>query len=183
VRTVAIPAAIRAELVAHLAEFVDAGEGGHVDQGHDGANGHDDMRAALIYQRATSDADRPGVPAAAVPRSARRTDAPRPVSCSPVLGEPCSRGCVQAWRGRSAARQGRTAEGVSCMGENIETDRPARVPVDVGRPGITFRRGEQAVGAAPASRRCRSVINGRVRARLLQSWTERAPLSRAGTRK
>jgi hypothetical protein len=58
VRTVAIPAAIRAELVAHLAEFVDAGEGGHVDQGPDGANGHDDMRAALIYQRATSDADR-----------------------------------------------------------------------------------------------------------------------------
>jgi len=37
------------------------------------------MRAALIYQRATSDLDRPGVPAAAVPRSARRTDAPRPV--------------------------------------------------------------------------------------------------------
>src|SRR6185503_18955152 len=109
VRTVAIPAAVRAELVAHLAEFVDAGRDALVFTGVQGRAlrrgpwsqrvkwpelvvklgltglhfhdlrhagniwaskagmstkdlmarmGHDDMRAALIYQRATSDADR-----------------------------------------------------------------------------------------------------------------------------
>jgi integrase len=108
-RTVAVPTAIRAEIVGHLAEFVDAGPDALVFTGvqgralHRGAwgqrvkwmevvtklglaglhfhdlrhagniwaskagmstkdlmarMGHDDMRAALIYQRATSDADR-----------------------------------------------------------------------------------------------------------------------------
>ena len=66
------------------------------------------------------------------------------------------------------------------MGETTGTDRLAGVPVDVGRPGIAFRRGEQVVGAAPASRRCRSVIDGRVGAGLLESWTERVPLSGLG---
>jgi integrase len=109
VRTVAVPAAIRKDLVDHLAEFVDAGPDALLFTGvqgralHRGAwgqrvkwpelmrklglagvhfhdlrhagniwaskagmstkdlmarMGHDDMRAALIYQRATSDADR-----------------------------------------------------------------------------------------------------------------------------
>jgi hypothetical protein len=108
-RTFAVPTAIRAEIVGHLAEFVDAGPDALVFTGvqgralHRGAwgqrvkwmevvtklglaglhfhdlrhagniwapkagmstrdlmarMGHDDMRAALIYQRATSDADR-----------------------------------------------------------------------------------------------------------------------------
>jgi integrase len=109
VRTVAVPAAIQGELLAHLAEFTDAGpdallftgvQGRALRRGawsqrvkwpelvvklgltglhfHDlrhagniwaskagmstkdlmARMGHDDMRAALIYQRATSDADR-----------------------------------------------------------------------------------------------------------------------------
>lgn len=109
VRTVAIPAAIRGDLLAHLAEFADAGPdalvftgvqgralrrgswsqrakwpelvrklgvtGAHFHDLRHAGNvwaskagmstkdlmarmGHDDMRAALIYQRATSDADR-----------------------------------------------------------------------------------------------------------------------------
>lgn len=109
IRTVAIPAAIRADFVEHLAEFVDRGPDALVFTGVQGRAlrrgawsqrvkwpelvrrlgmagvhfhdlrhagniwaskaglstkdlmarmGHDDMRAALIYQRATSDADR-----------------------------------------------------------------------------------------------------------------------------
>ena len=109
VRTVAIPAAIRAELVEHLAQFVDRGPDALVFTGVQGRAlrrgawsqrvkwpelvrrlgmagvhfhdlrhagniwaskaglstkdlmarmGHDDMRVALIYQRATSEADR-----------------------------------------------------------------------------------------------------------------------------
>ncbi len=109
VRTVAVPDAVRADLVEHLREFVDAGQDALVFTGIQGRAlrrgawsqrvkwpelvaklgmagvhfhdlrhagniwaskagmstkdlmarmGHDDMRAALIYQRATSDADR-----------------------------------------------------------------------------------------------------------------------------
>jgi hypothetical protein len=52
-RTFAVPTAIRTEIVGYLAEFVDAGPDALVFTGVQGRA----LRAALIYQRATSEAD------------------------------------------------------------------------------------------------------------------------------
>lgn len=61
-RTVSIPIAIRPELVEHLRDYTPATSGrrrpARVPKDLMSRMGHDDMRAALIYQRATSAADR-----------------------------------------------------------------------------------------------------------------------------